>query len=69
MFDLTVIPRNGRWVLLDEEEGELASFDTQAEALTAAEDFARVDQEPRHVLIQDDWGDWDETVLEPPPLH
>ena len=69
MFDLTVIPRGGRWVLVDEEEGELADFDTQAEALNAAEDFSRVDQEPRHVLIQDDWGDWEEAILAPPALN
>ena len=69
MFDLSVIPRAGRWVLVDEEEGELADFGTVAEALHAAGDFARVDLEPRHVLIQDDCGDWEETVLEPPGLN
>jgi hypothetical protein len=28
-----------------------------------------LDQEPRHVLIQDDVGEWEEAVVEPPRLH
>ena len=69
MFDLSVVAIDGRWLLLDEAEGELGEFATKAEALKAAGDFAVLDQEPRHVLIQDDVGEWDETVVEPPKLH
>jgi hypothetical protein len=69
MFDLTVLARDGVWMLVDEDEGELGAFQSQAEALRAAGDFAVVDGEPRHVLIHDVGGDWDETVVEPPPLN
>jgi len=69
MFDLTVVAFDGRWLLVDEVEGELGEFATKDEALKAASDFAVLDQEPRHVLIQDDAGEWDETVVEPPRLN
>ena len=69
MFDLTVVAFDGRWLLVDETEGELGEFATKDEALKAAGDFAVLDQEPRHVLIQDDAGEWDETVVEPPRIH
>jgi hypothetical protein len=69
MFDLSVMACDGRWLLVDEAEGALGEFATKAEALKAAGDFAVLDREPRHVLIQDDVGEWDETVVEPPLLH
>ena len=69
MFDLSVVASDGRWLLVDEAEGELGAFDTKDEALKAAGDFAVLDKEPRHVLILDDGGEWDETVVEPPALH
>jgi hypothetical protein len=69
MFDLSVVAQGGLWILVDDQEGELGAYATQAEALAAAEDFARVDAEPRYVLIHEEAGDWDETVVEPPPLH
>ena len=69
MFDLSVVAYDGRWLLVDEAEGALGEFATQAEALKAAGDFAVLDREPRHVLIQDDLGQWDEQVVEPPLLH
>jgi hypothetical protein len=69
MFDLSVVAFGGRWILLDEAAGELGEFATKDEALKAAGDFAVLDREPRHVLIQDDIGEWDETVVEPPPRH
>jgi hypothetical protein len=69
MFDLSVVAQGGRWILVDDEQGELGAFATQAEALAAAEDYARVDAEPRYVLIQEQAGDWDEALIEPPPLH
>lgn len=69
MFDLSVVAFDGRWILLDESEGELGHFATKAEALKAASDFAILDREARHVLIQDDVGEWDETIVEPPQLH
>jgi hypothetical protein len=69
MFDLSVVAFDGRWLLVDESEGELGEFATKAEALKAAGDFAVLDREPRHVLIQDDVGEWDEQVVQPPLLH
>jgi len=69
MFDLSVVALDGRWVLVDEAEGLLGHFDTQAEALKAAGDFAVADQEMRHVLILDDGGEWDEAVVPPTALH
>lgn len=69
MSDLTVVARRGVWMLVDDEDAELGAFATKAEALQAAGDYARVDQEPRHVLIQDAAGDWDEEFVRPPPLH
>jgi hypothetical protein len=69
MFDLSVVAFAGRWILVDESEGELGEFATRDEALKAAGDFAVLDREPRHVLIQDDRGEWCETVVEPPRVQ
>lgn len=69
MFDLSVVALRGQWILVDDQEGELGAYATRAEALAAAGDYARVDFEPRHVLIQEEAGDWQEAVIEPPPLH
>jgi len=69
MFDLSVVAVDGRWVLVDEAEGLLGDFETRAEALQAAGDFAVADQELRHVLIRDDGGEWDEAVVLPTALH
>lgn len=69
MFDLTVVAQGGRWLLLDDEGGEVGAFPSQAEALTAAGDYAcEVVLELRHVLIQDS-GEWDEAVVAPRSLH
>ena len=69
MFDLSVMAVGGIWVLVDEAEGELGAYESKAAALKAAGDFAVADKEPRFVLIQDDVGEWEETVVEPPALH
>jgi hypothetical protein len=69
MSELTVVARGARWMLVDEDDAELGAFGSKAEALEAAGDYARVDQEPRHVLIQDAGGDWDEAFVEPASLH
>lgn len=69
MFDLSVVAFDGRWLLVDEAEGELGEFASKAEALKAAGDFAVLDGEPRHVLIQDDVGEWDEAIIAPPRVH
>lgn len=69
MTDLTVVARSGQWMLVDEDDAELGAFGSQAEALEAARDHACVDQEPRHILIQDPLGDWDEELVEPPQLN
>lgn len=67
--DLTLVLQGGRWILQEDEGGELGRFASRAEALAAAEDYARVAEEPRVVLICDDVGEWDEAVVEPPELH
>ena len=70
MSDLSVVARSGRWMLVDDDDAELGAFGSQAEALMAAGDFARVDFEPRHVLIHDPADeDWAEHLVEPPELH
>jgi len=69
MRELTVMARGGLWMLMDDDEGELGAFDSPAEALRAAGEEAHVDQESRHVLIQDAGGDWGEELVEPPALH
>jgi hypothetical protein len=69
MSDLIVVARKGRWMLVDEDDAELGAYASKAEALAAAEACARVGSEPRHVLIRDDVGEWDEELVEPPPLH
>ncbi len=69
MFDLTVVAKGGRWVLVDDEAGELGAFASQAEALRAAcayEGFPGDDY--RYVLIQEE-GEWEEALLEIPRLH
>jgi hypothetical protein len=68
MFDLSVVASEGRWLLLDEAEGQLGDYDTKAEALKAVGDFAVADREPRHVLILDG-GEWDEALVEPSQLN
>ena len=69
MFDLSVVAAGGRWLLVDEAQGEIGAYDSREEALDAAGAYAVLDQEPRHVLIQDDVGEWDETVVGPPRLN
>lgn len=68
MFDLSVMAARGRWVLVDETQGEIGAFESREEALSAAQAYTVLDQEPRHVLILDD-GEWDEAVVEPSRLH
>ena len=70
VFELTVVAAAGRWLLIDDDEGEVGDFASQAEALAAAREYQTyVDDEPRHVLIQDHAGEWDEAVVDPPPLQ
>jgi hypothetical protein len=69
MFDLSVVAAGGRWLLVDEAEGELGDFETREQALEAAGACAVLDREPRHVLIQDDVGEWAEEVVQPPRLN
>ncbi len=69
MFDLSVTAHGGCWILHDDDGGELGRFDSRAEALAAAGDYARVDEECRVVLVCDAEGEWDEAVVEPPLLH
>jgi hypothetical protein len=70
MFDLTVVARGGRWLLLDDEDGELGAFDSRAAALSAARDYQpTIGEEPRYVLVQEYAGEWEEALVEPPALH
>jgi len=69
MFDLTVLAVDGRWVLEDDAEGALGAFGSQAEALAAAGECARIDDWPRTVLVQDDPGEWAEEIVVPPSVH
>ena len=69
MFDLSVVAKDGRWLLVDDARGELGAFGSRAEALRAAGDFAVADHEPRHVLIHDPGGEWDEAIIQPTPRH
>ena len=69
MFDLTLVARKGSWFLEDDAGAVLGRFPSRAEALTAAGVYAYVADEPRVVLICDDAGEWDETVVEPSGVH
>jgi hypothetical protein len=70
MFDLMVVARGGRWLLVDDEAGELGAFASRAEALRAAGNFdARLGEEIRYVLICEELGEWEEAVVEIPRLH
>jgi hypothetical protein len=69
MFDLSVVAKDGRWVLVDDHAGEVGDFGSRAEALVAAGDYgAAVGDEVRHVLIHEA-GEWEEALVEPPSPH
>ncbi|CAN7219047.1 hypothetical protein LJR219_000740 [Phenylobacterium sp. LjRoot219] len=71
MFDLTVVAKSGRWMLVDDEDGELGAFASRADALRAAgaayEGYPGAEQ--RYVLIREESGEWEEAVVEIPRLH
>jgi|GEM_PF-999453 hypothetical protein len=70
MFDLTLVAKGGRWVLVNDETGEVGAFASQAEALRAAGAYeAFPGGEDRYVLIQEETGDWEEALVEVPRLH
>lgn len=70
MFDLTVVARAGRWVLVDDEAGELGAFASRADALRAAVAYEPVPhEERRYILIQEETGEWEEALVELPRLH
>ena len=69
MFDFTVRAKSGFWVLQDVECGELGAYETRDEALAAASDWMRLIEQPWPVLVCDDEGEWDQTVVEPTRLH
>lgn len=69
MFDLTVVAKGGRWVLVDDEAGELGAFASRADALRAACAYEGLPGDDfRYVLIQEG-GEWEEALLEVPRLH
>lgn len=70
MFDLTVVARGGRWLLVDDLAGELGDFASRADALDAAGTYEWCPyDECRYVLIQEESGEWDEALVEAPRLH
>lgn len=70
MFDLMVVASGGRWLLVDEEAGELGAFASRAEALRAASSYdSYLGEEVRYVLIREEHGEWEEAVVEIPRLH
>ena len=70
MFDLTLVAKGGRWLLVDDEAGEVGAFHSQADALRAAGTYDMYPgEETRHVLIQQDDGEWDEAVVELVRVH
>ena len=70
MFGLTVVAKRGLWVLEEDDRGEVGAFGSRAEALQAAGDYeARVGEEVRHVLIQEEAGEWEEALVETPQLN
>lgn len=65
MLDLTLVAKGGRWLLVDDEEGELGAFGSRAEALRAAGAYeADIVGEIRYVLIQEAAGEWEEAFVE-----
>ena len=68
MFDLSVMATGGRWLLVDEAQGEIGAFESREAALSAAQAYTVIDQEARHVLIHDE-DEWNETLVEPSRLH
>jgi hypothetical protein len=69
MFDLTVVAKSGRWLLMDDEAGELGDFSSRAEALHAACAYTTFPgAEYRYVLIQEE-GEWEEALVEVPRLN
>ncbi|HEY3695590.1 hypothetical protein [Phenylobacterium sp.] len=69
MRDLTLIARNSRWVLLDENVAELGQFATEGAALTAASGYVRAWRESAFILIGDADGEWREEQLLPESHH
>lgn len=70
MFDLTVVARGGRWLLVDDEAGELGAFTSRADALRAAGSYESwPGAEFRYVLINEEPGEWEEAVVELPRLN
>ena len=70
MYDLTLVARKGRWVLVEEGAGEVGQFTSRADALDAAGAYERHPyHESRHVLIQEEFGEWDEALVEAPRLN
>jgi hypothetical protein len=70
MFDLTVVAKGGRWVLVDDEAGELGAYASRKDALDAASAYEWCPyDEQRYVLIQEETGEWDEALLEAPSFQ
>lgn len=70
MFGLMVVAKGGRWVLVDDDAGELGAYASRADALRAASFYdSYVGEERRCVLICEEHGEWEEAVVEIPRLH
>ena len=69
MFDFTICPARGAWVLQDDQCGELGAYGTRDEALAAAGEWMRLSERPWPVLVRDADGEWREEVVAPTAIH
>ena len=69
MFDFTVCAKRDRWLLQDDQAGELGGYSTRDEALAAAGEWMRLIERPWPVLVQDADGEWCQIIVEPTALH
>jgi hypothetical protein len=69
MFDFTVCAKRDRWLLQDDQAGELGGYSTRDEALAAAGEWMRLIERPWPVLVCDADGAWHEIIVAPPALH
>ena len=66
MFELAIVSRGASWVLLNEDCGEVASYASEADALTAAQHYILGAARRAFVLIASPDGEWREEEIAPP---
>jgi len=69
MFDFTVCPKRGAWLLQDDQAGNLGAYATRDEALAAAAEWMRLIERPWPVLICDADGEWRDQTVPPTAVH